>query len=36
LLLLPATGQDSGAIIFQQNCHIAQVTLVFWHKHFTR
>jgi len=29
LQLLPAIRQDSGAFIFQQNCHIAQDVLVF-------
>jgi len=36
LLGLPATRQDSGEFIFQQDCHSAQGTLVSWHKYFTR
>jgi len=33
LQILPDTRQDSGELIFQQDCHSAQEAIVFWHKY---
>ena len=31
--LLSATRQNSGEFIFQQDCHSAQDTLIFWQQY---
>jgi len=36
LKMLPATHQDSGEFIFQQDCRSSQNTLVLWRKYILR